>query len=73
MPITIKLEIEKSTRSKEPFDADITYTGNGKSRVSLALWKPSIMEAVRVAMEPILVIAPNATQEEIDKHYERYP
>jgi len=75
MPIKMELEIEQdgSLHSIGKCCASITVQGNGKPRTSLTFGRQGIIEAICDAMEPIMVIAPNSTQEEVDEHYRKYP
>ena len=75
MSIIMELEIKQDNtlQSTGKCTASITYQGNGKSRTSFTLGRQGIIEAICSAMEPIMVIAPNSTQEEVDEHYKKYP
>ena len=73
MPITMKLEIEKSTdHLKGTFSADATFMADGKSRVALSFGHSSIMEAVTTVIDMLVSMSPNATQKELDKYYKRW-
>lgn len=75
--MTMELELNINKAEKEPlpgfFDVSIGYKANGINCASLSMRHKTIMEAIEVAMQPILIIAPNATQEELDDHKKAYP
>lgn len=75
MPIIMELEIEHddTLQSVGKCSASITFQGNGKPRTSLTFGRQGIIEAICAAMQPIMVIAPNSTQAEVDEHYKKYP
>jgi hypothetical protein len=71
MALNINIKIEKTKSNK--FNASIGFVStNGKGCSSLSLLKNDPLAAIDDAISPILVIAPNLTQKEIDNHYERY-
>ena len=73
----LKLELDISKAKKRPlpgfFDVSIGYKANGVNTASLAMRHETIMEAIQVAMQPILLKAPNATQKELDDFARAYP
>ena len=72
MTIEIQVKVKKDTKiADKPFSADAKFTTNGGSKVSLCLGRESMVDAIMTAIDPIMVMAPNAMQEEIDKCYER--
>ena len=72
MPIELKLIVEKTEKGK--FNANIEFNSeDGKDHASISILQDSLVKAIGGAFEPILVIAPNLMQEEINSHYEIYP
>lgn len=69
MAIKMELEIEQIDNK---FYASLTWVGKGKKRTFMSLWQKNAIEAVCATIQPLMVIAPNFTQEEIDKHYKKY-
>jgi len=71
MPLKLELEVEKTTDNK--FNVTIgCYSTHGKGCSLVSLRKDTAVDAIIGAIQPLLVISPNFTQEELDKHNELY-
>jgi hypothetical protein len=72
MPIHLGLILEKTATGK--YNANISCTSaDGKGHAFISILDDDPIRAIKGALEHILVITPNLTQEEIDRHYELYP
>jgi len=70
MTIKVTLELEKKDGK---FYAGIVCVSKGKKRTFMSLFEEDAIEAVCTAIQPFMMVTPNLTQAEIDKHYEKYP
>lgn len=71
--MSLKLILHISKSEDGLFNISIDYEANGKKCSSLTLRHKVITEGIKVTLEPILVMAPNGTQKELDAHYAAYP
>ena len=71
MKLEMELTVEKTEKGE--YTTRIAYNSKGdKGHASISLLDDDLMKSIEIALQPILVMAPNLTQEEIDDHYERY-
>lgn len=72
MTIKAEITIKKNVKYPEtPFEASVDFIANGGEKATLSLGRKSMEEAIMAAINPILVMAPNAMQEEIDECYKQ--
>lgn len=68
--MSLKLTFNIDKAKKRPlvgyFDVSIGYEANGTKCASISMGHKTMMEAIQVAIQPILIMAPNATQKELD-------
>ena len=71
MKLKFDLIVEKTENNK--FNASIGFVSTKvKGCTSLSLLQDDPLKAINDAIQPILIIAPNFTQEEIDNHYAKH-
>ncbi len=67
----MKLELELSNDDLG-YSASISFMSVGQIRTSLTFGEKDAISAVNAALKIILAIAPDLTQEELDKNYEAF-
>lgn len=72
--VALKLELTIEKDDSGLYSAVIGYrTSDGTGRASLTLMKNDVNVAVKIALEPFLIMSPNLMQDELDKWCELHP
>ena len=69
----MKLELEIEKTADGLYNADYTYqTSDGLKHSVVSLHKSNIFCAIIEALDPLLIMAPNLLQDELDRFYEQH-
>lgn len=71
--MSLTLEIECNKNQCNHFSSCISFIAAGSRRAAVSIVGKTPSESIHTALDIVLSIAPNASQEELDEYYNHYP